>query len=67
MMTPVKRKKPGKPAVRPKRNSKKNFPSFDDLVVERSLPHVKVRLYPSLGRSKTKPDDQLVIELQCEV
>lgn len=66
-MTPVKKRKPGKPAARPKKTPKKDSPSFDELVVEGSLPRVKVLVYPSRGRSKTKPDDQLVIELQCEV
>jgi hypothetical protein len=67
MMTHGKKRIPNKPAARPKKTSKKDTPSFDDLVLEGSLPRVKVRVFPSRGRSKTKADDQLVIELQCEV
>ena len=66
-MTEIKKKKPGKTATHPSQSSKKKYPSFDDLVVEHSLPRVKVRIFPSRRKSKSKPNDQIVIELQCEV
>lgn len=66
-MTDIKKNKPGKPSRRKKRVSKERFPSLDDLVLDRSLPRVHVRLYPSRKKSGTKPSDQMVIELQCEV
>lgn len=66
-MTEIKKRKPSSPASRPGKSSKKKYPSFDDLVVGNSLPRVKVRLFPSRRKSKSKPNDQIVIELQCEV
>jgi len=66
-MTQTKKRKPSKPAARSKKTSKKESPTLDDLVVEGSLPRVKVRVYPSRRRGKNKPDNQLVVELQCEV
>lgn len=66
-MTKIKPSRTSRSATRPKPGLKKKLPRFDELVVERSLPRVKVRVFPSRKKSKTKPDDQLVIELQCEV
>lgn len=66
-MTEIKKRKPSKPAIRPRQPSKKKYPSFDDLVIENSLLRVKVRIFPSRRKSKSKSDDQIVIELQCEV
>lgn len=66
-MTQKKRRKPSKPATRPRKTSKKDPKTLDDLVVDGSLPRVKVRVFPSRKRSKNKSDDQLVVELQCEV
>lgn len=66
-MTHNKKNKPGKPSRRTKQGSKEKFPTLDDLVVDHSLPRVHVRVYPSRKKSRTKPNDQMVIELQCEV
>jgi hypothetical protein len=66
-MTRSKGRRTSQPANRPGPASKKKSPGFDELIVDRSLPRVKVRVFPSRKKSKAKPDDQLVIELQCEV
>ena len=66
-MTKIKQSRTNKPAGRPKPSLKKKFPRFEELIVEGSLPRVKVRVFPSRKKSKTKPADQIVIELQCEV
>jgi hypothetical protein len=66
-MARIKKRNPSKPVTRPKKSSKKDISSFDNLVVEGSLPRVKVKLFPSRRKSKAKSDEQLVIELQCEV
>ncbi len=46
--------------------------TFDDLVIDGALPAVKVRLRPAGSESSKKKkspglDDELLIELQCEV
>jgi hypothetical protein len=46
--------------------------AFDDLVVDRSLAAVKVRLRPAASelierKTPSGPDDELLTELQCEV
>lgn len=66
-MTSIKKNKPGKPGPRTKKRSKEQYPSLDDLVVDRSMPPVQVKVFPSRRKSRNKPADQLVIELQCEV
>jgi hypothetical protein len=66
-MTTIKKNKPKKPGPRPKKGATEQFRTLDDLVVDRSLPPVRVKVFPSRKKSKTKPIDQTVIELQCEV
>ena len=66
-MTQIKKNKPGKPNRRTKQSPKGKFPTLDDLVVDRSLPRVHVRVFPSRKKRGNKPSDQMVIELQCEV
>jgi hypothetical protein len=66
-MNKVKKNKPGKPRSRTKPVSKERFPSLDDLVLDRSIPRVHVKVFPSRKKSGNKPSDQMVIELQCEV
>lgn len=66
-MTKTKQSRTSQSTSCPKPAPKKKLPRFDELVVERSLPHVKVHVFPSRKKSKTKPEDQIVIELQCEV
>jgi len=41
--------------------------TFDDLVVDGSLTPVEVKLLPSKMRKSISPNDDLLIELQCEV
>jgi hypothetical protein len=66
-MTYLKKNKPGKTGPRTNKGSKEKYPSLDDLVVDRSLPPVQVKVFPSRKKSRNKPADQMVIELQCEV
>ncbi len=65
-MTCIKKSKPKKPGPRPKKGAQEPM-RMDDLVVDRSLPAVRVKVFPARKKSKNKPADQMVIELQCEV
>lgn len=66
-MTYIKKNKPSKPGRSRKQNSKAKFPTLDDLVLDHSLPRIRVKVYPSRKKSVSKPNDQIMIELQCEV
>jgi hypothetical protein len=66
-MTDIRKNKPKRPSRHPQQVSKDRFPTLDDLVLDRSLPHVHVKLFPARKKRGNKPTDQLVIELQCEV
>ena len=66
-MSPIKKRRQSKSIARTKQTAKEKFPAFDDLVVEGAVPRVKIRLFPSKGKSRNKPTDHLVVELQCEV
>lgn len=67
MMTQIKKRKPNKLNRHPKPSSKKNSLTLDELVVDGSLPLIKVRVYPSRNKSRSKSNNRIVIELQCEV
>jgi hypothetical protein len=66
-MTYLKKNKSRKPGSRVKKGSKEKYPGLDDLVVDRSLPPVQVKVFPTRRKSRNKPAEQMVIELQCEV
>ena len=66
-MSSTKKRRQSKPIARTKQTPKEKFPAFDDFVVEGAVPRVKIRLFPSKGKSRNKPTDHLVVELQCEV
>ncbi len=67
-MPRLRRKNNPQSKTRPQKSEKAVKPgSFDELVVESSLARVKIRVFPSRRRDKSRPNDKLLIELQCEV
>ncbi len=66
-MTPIKKRKFPKPNKRSTPTSKTESLTLEDLVVDGSLPRVKVKVSPLRSKSRSKPNERLVIELQCEV
>lgn len=66
-MTVTKKNKPRIPNRRTKQPAQDRFPTLDHFVLDGSLPRVHVKVFPSRKKSRNKPNDQIVLELQCEV